>query len=205
MPAAMSQPTFSQVPPSPMTRDFWFDNVEIGNDVVIHVPYYPNYQKLRDRFPGCKIIVMTHTLPECNTLARNLWNGFYKDAYEFGAEPFFRRILENHNHLFSSTTLTPEQLTNSEINTFIKIVSYDKLLSGFHCLTIPSDADVIEIKHKDFYFEPAEVRSQLETFTGYTFTEPAILFHEEIVSIHLKNFFTLTLAAGNDPISVPDH
>lgn len=203
MPAGMTKPTFSQTPPDTMTRDFWFDNVEVGNEVAIHVPYYPDYQKLRDRFPGCKIIVMTHTLPECTTLAATLWKSFFKESYEFGAEPFFKDILDTHSHLFSSTTLTPDQLTPSEIKTFVKILEYQKVLDGFHNLTIPSDTDVIEIKHKNFYFQPAEVRSQLETFTGCTFTEPAVLFHNEIVSIYLENFFIMS--AGDEPVPVPDH
>lgn len=194
----MTQPTFTQSPPDVMTRDFWFDNVDIGSEVIVHVPFYPDYEKLRTRFPGCKIVVMTHTLPECNTLARNLWKGFYKEAYEFGAEPFFKRILETHSHLFSSTTLTPEQLTTAEINTFIKILSYEKLLGGFHCLTIPSESDIIEIKHRDFYYQPAQVRTQLETFVGATFPEQAVNFHNELVSLHLENFFIV--AAGNDPL-----
>lgn len=188
-PGGLTPPTFLQTPPTPMTRDFWFDNVEIGDNPVMHVPFRPDYQKLKDRFPGCKIIVMTHSLTECGTIALHLWEDFYKDAYEFGAEPFFREIIESHSHLFSSTTLTPDQMTKKEINTFIKIVSYQTLLEGFYSLTVPTDPDILEIQHKDFYYQTALTRSRLELFTDTTFTDPAITFHDAVSKSYLDIFF----------------
>jgi hypothetical protein len=202
-PGGMTQPTFKLAQPDVMTRDFWFDNVEIGDNPVVHVPFRPDYQKLQDRFPGCKIIVVTHTISESITLARNLWEGFYKNSYEFGAEPFFQTILETHSHLFSSTTLTPDQLTKPEVETFVEILKYQKVIEGFHSLTIPTDPNILAIKHRDFYFQPALVREQLETFTGHTFIESAIAFHNELVLRHIENFFNT--AAGGDALPVLDH
>jgi hypothetical protein len=183
------QPTFLSTTPDPITRDFWFDNVDIGDATVVHVPFRPDYEKLKTRFPGCKIIVLTHTLPECNTIAMNLWEGFYKAAYEFGAEPFFRHVLETHSHLFSSTTLTPDQLTPIEANTFIKILSYQKLLDGFFCLDIPDDSDIIELTHRDLYINPAHFRTQLESFTGRVFDEHLIDAHNQTTANYIENFF----------------
>jgi hypothetical protein len=201
--AGMTPNTFSLPKPDIMTRDFWFDNIEIGDNPVVSSPYRPDYQKLQERFPGCKIIVTTHIVSETIALARNLWEGFYKNSYEFGAEPFFRTILETHSHLFSSTTLTPDQLTKSEISTFVEILRYQKILDGFHNLTVPTEPNILEIKHRSFYFQPELVREQLETFTGYTFTEPAITFHNELVLRYIENSFNT--AAGNDALPVLDH
>lgn len=183
------QPTFLSTPPDPITRDFWFDNVDIGDDTVVHVPIRPDYEKLKTRFPGCKIIVLTHTLSECNTIAMNLWEGYYKNAYEFGAEPFFKKILETHSHLFSSTTLTPDQLTRIEVNTFIRILSYYKLLDGFFCLTVPNDSDTIELVHRDLYLDPASFRNKLESFTGRVFDENLIDSHNQTTANYIENFF----------------
>lgn len=187
--SALTPVTFLQTPVSPMTPKFWFENVDPGTNQVVHVPYRPDYAKLKERFPGCKIVVMTHLLTECNSIALSLWEGFYKNAYEFGAEPFFKQILETHSHLFSSTTLTPDQLSNKEINTFVKIVAYEKLLDGFHCLTIPNDPDVIEISHKDFYYNRPQVRSQIEAFTGSVFRQAEIDVYDQIAEAHINNFF----------------
>lgn len=188
-PGGLTQPTFTQTPPAVMTREFWFDNVEIGDSPVVHVPFRPDYEKLNARFPGCKIVVMTHGLPECNSIALDLWNDFYKDAFEFGAEPFFREIIESHSHLFPNKTLTPDIMTKFEINIFVKILTYQKLIEGFFCLDIPVSPDVIEIKHKEFYHKPAQVRAQLESFTGCTFNEPSINFHNQMAVNHSTNFF----------------
>lgn len=183
------QPTFLSTPPIPITRDFWFDNVDIGDATVVHVPFRPDYEKLKIRFPNCKIVVLTHTLPECQTIAMNLWEGYYKNTYEFGAEPFFKKILESHSHLFSSITLTPDQLTQIEVNTFIRILSYQKLLDGFFCLNIPNDSDIIELVHRDLYLDPASFRNQIESFTGRVFDAMTIDFHNLVASNHIENFF----------------
>ena len=187
--SALSPPTFLSEPPSPMTRDFWFDNFDPGTNQVIHVPYRPDYEKLKTRFPGCKIVVVTHLLQECHSVSLNLWEGFYKAAYEFGAEPFFRQTLENHSHLFSSTTLTPDQLTKKEIDTFIRIISYEKLLDGFHCLTIPTDPDIIEITHKDLYYNRAGVKEQIETFSGLTLRQVENDMYDQMAEAHIQSFF----------------
>jgi len=182
--------TFLQTPPNIMTPEFWFENVDPGLNQVVRVPYRPDYAKLKERFPGCKIVVVTHLLPECTSLALTLWEGFYKDAYEFGAEPFFRSILENHSHLFSSTELTPYQLSSTEINTFVRIVAYEKLLDGFHCLTIPDDADILEITHKDFYYNRPYVKAQIETFTGATLQQAASEVYDQIAEARIDKFFS---------------
>ena len=180
---------FLQTPPAVMTPEFWFENIDPGANQVVRVPYRPDYAKLKERFPGCKIVVVTHLLPECTTIALTLWEDFYKDAYEFGAEPFFRAILENHSHLFSSTALTPDQLSTTEINTFIRILSYEKLLDGFHSLTIPTDPDILEITHRDFYYNRPHVKSQVETFTGATLTQAASEVYDQIAEARINNFF----------------
>jgi len=185
----LTPPTFLQEPTGPMTRDFWFDNVDPGQNQVMHVPYRPDYAKLKSRFPGCKIIVLTHLVSECNNLSLNLWEDFYTAAYEFGAEPFFRQTLEAHSHLFSSTTLTPDQLTKKELNTFIKIIAYQKLLDGFHNLIIPTDPDVIEITHRDLYYNRAQVKSQIETFTGFTLRQAESDMYDQMAQSHIEGFF----------------
>jgi hypothetical protein len=188
-PVSYTPQSFASTPPRPMTKEFWYDNIQVNDSPVIHVPFSPDYAKLNQRFPGCKIIVMTHTLPECDTLAVNLWEGFYRNSYEYGAEPFFREILESHSHLFSSTTLTPDQMTPIEIGTFIKILEYQKLIQGFFCLTDPNVPNVIMMKHKDLYFNTAHFRSQLESFAGHVFSQVAIDLHEETAKNYIENFF----------------
>ncbi len=183
------QPTFDQPVPNEITADFWFDNVNIGSGTVIHVPFVPNYTKLRNRFPGCKIIVLTHLINECHSIAANLWNGYYKAAYNFVSEPDFRKVIQNHSNLFSNPNATPYSLTNEEVNTFIKIIAYQKLIAGFHCCNIPNDADVLEIKHKDLYFNRIKVRTDLENFTGNTFQQNAIQLHEDLAKGHIESFF----------------
>jgi hypothetical protein len=188
----LTQPTFLQEPTGPITRDFWFDNVDPGLNQVIHVPYRPDYTKLKSRFPGCKIVVVTHLISECNNLSLNLWESFYKAAYEFGAEAFFKQTLEAHSHLFSSTTLTPDQLTKKELNTFIKIIAYQKLLDGFHNLTVPTDPDIIEITHRDLYYNRAQVKSQIESFTGFTLRQAESDMYDQMAESHIAGFFGRT-------------
>lgn len=180
---------FLQTPPDTMTSEFWFNNIDPGTRQVIRVPFRPDYATLKQRFPGCKIIILTHLLAECTGIALSLWEGFYKDTYEFGAQPFFKSILENHRHLFSSTELTPTQLTHTEIHTFIKILAYEKLLDGFYCLTIPNDPDVLEITHKDFYYNRSHVKSQIENFTGKTLSPMASEIYDQISEAYIDSFF----------------
>lgn len=183
------QPTFNQPVPSEITADFWFDNVNPGQGNVIHVPFVPNYTKLKDRFPGCKIIVLTHLINECYAIAANLWKGYYLAAYDFVSEPDFRKILINHSNIFSNVNCTPDQLSKEEVNAFIKIVAYQKLIAGFHCCPILNDVDVLEIKHKDLYFNRQLVRNNLEMFTGMTFQDPGVKLHEDLARSHIETFF----------------
>lgn len=182
-------PTFNQPEPEEMTSDFWFDNVNIGNATVVNVPFVPNYEKLNARFPGSKVIVLTHLINECYSIALNLWEGFHVKSYELGSEPHFRKILTSHSNLFSDLTATPDQLTRTEISTFVKILAYQKLIAGFHCVNIPQDPNVLEVKHRDLYYNRSKVKQDLELFTGQTFSEPAANLYDQIARDHIESFF----------------
>jgi hypothetical protein len=182
--------SFQETTPEVLTPAFYYDNVlipETGN-VVINIPFTPNYEKLNLRFPNCKIIVLTHSLLSCRNIALSYFKNYYIDAYEFGAEPFFRRILREHANLFSNTDAAPWELNEKERHIFHKILSHQKLLDGFHSLEIPADPNVLEIKFEEFHFNTALVEQKLELFTGRTFSPTEKERTKQLVTTFVQNY-----------------
>lgn len=182
--------TFQETAPEVLTPDFYFDNILIPDtgNVVMNIPFTPNYEKLNLRFPNCKIIVLTHSLLSCRNIALSYFKTFYFDAYEFGAEPFFRSILKEHANLFSNTDAAPWDLTDKERHIFHKILSHQKLLDGFHAVEIPNDPNVLELKFEDLHFNTALVEQKLELFTGQTFSTVDKENTRRLVTTFIQNY-----------------
>ena len=187
--------TFSQPAPDVLTPEFFYANLTIAEEgnVVVNVPFRPDYNTLTSRFPGCKIIVLTHRLQDCETLARGLVQSYYIDGYEFGSAPYFNQIIQNHSHLFSNVNALPTELTRKEQLILNKIVAYHKLLDGFYTLNVPSDSNILEVKFNDLYFNTTQVESQLEQFTGGTFTESQKSMTKTLTNAYINNICNLSL------------
>lgn len=181
----LSNNTFQVPEPEKMTADFFFTNIsvpETGN-VVINAPFLPNYEILNQRFPGCKIIVITHELYRCNDIASSFFQTYYNDAYDFGADYHYKNILQSHAHLFSNLDAKPWELSVIEKHTFIKILAYHKLLDGFYCHKFPSDTtNVMEIKFRDIYSNIESVEANIEAFTGKPVPAEDRLINKELAA-----------------------
>lgn len=176
-----------------LTADYFYNNIQVPDEgtFIINSPFRPNYQLLKQRFPECKIIVITHSVHEIQHISRSLFRHYYVESYEITSEPFFRKIINDHSWLFSSTDLLPDQLTRIEKEIFVKILAHQMLLSGFHCLTIPNDPDVLEIKFDKIFYHIETVESQLETFTSKTFTESDRTVNRTLSREFIKKYFSL--------------
>jgi hypothetical protein len=182
--------TFSAPAPDVLTPEFFYANLTIAEEgnVVVNVPFRPDYNTLKSRFPGCKIIVLTHRLQDCETLARGLVQSYYIDGYEHGSAPYFNQIIQDHSHLFSSVDLLPTELTNKDRVILNKIVAYHKLLDGFYTLDVPLETNILELKFNDLYFNTAQVESQLELFTGGIFTESQKAMTATLTTAYINSF-----------------
>ena len=191
---SINKHTFAGTVPDILSPEFFYNNIQIPEteSMVINVPFRPNYEILESRFPGCKIIVITHTLQEMQKLALNLLEIFFIDSYDFGAEPYFRKILLDHSHLFSNVNAAINELTPREVNILVKILHYEKLCDGFHCLTIPNSDNVLEIKHHDLYYSTASTKVKLENFTNKTFTEDLNNIYQTLVTQQIDKFFSMS-------------
>lgn len=175
-----------------LTKDFFFENCIIPDgDRVVSVPFTPDYQKLNSRFPECKIVVLTHRLEDCNHIARAYYQSFFVEAYEISSSQFFAKILQDHSHLFGDTNATPSELTETEKATFIKILTYQKLLDGFFCVNIPQDSNVLKIEFKNLFLNPSIVQAQIENFTGLTFGPVEQTLLNDLTSHYIQRYFSL--------------
>lgn len=186
--------TFAQSTEEPITRDFFFDNFIVPGDsnTILTIPFRPDYEKLSSRYPNCKIVVVTHSLHECTNIARAYYKSYYQDAYEAGAEPFFRKMIAVHSHLFSDVNCTPGTLTAKEIETCVKILAYQKLLDGFHNLTVPVSESVLEIEFKKLFFDQEHVEQQIEQFVGVQFTEQLKNMSRQLADEYIRRYMNLS-------------
>lgn len=176
-----------------LTPEYFYNNLQVPDEgtYIVNSPFRPNYDILRQRFPECKIIVVSHSVQEIQLISRALFRDYFMALYEAGAEPFFRKIINDHDWLFSSNDVTVENLTRIEKEIFVKILAHQKLLDGFHCLTIPADPGVIEVKFDKIFYHLSDVETQLETLTGNTFTESEKLLHANLIQGYVKRYFSL--------------
>lgn len=186
--------TYGQPVPDVITREFFFNNVQIttDSDVIVSVPFRPDFEKLDSRFPGCKIIVVTHALQECTNIARAYFKSYYGDTYHMGAEPFFRKMINDHSHLFTDVSCTPDTLTQKEYEICVKILAYQKLLDGFHSLSIPNNSNIIEITFQNLFFNLDFIQQQLEQFTGLPFSEREKTISKQLAAEFIHRYLTIS-------------
>ncbi len=179
-------------PPQLLNAEYFYNNLTLpeGN-LIVNVHFRPNYQRLREISPGCKIIVIKHTTHEIQNISRGLYNTYYRDSYDLGASSFFHNIINSHSHLFSNPNVRPENLPPSEKEIFVRILAYYKLLDSFHNLAVPNDSDVLGLNFKDILYDISKVETLLENFTGYTFTESVKSLNREVINLNIQNMFVI--------------
>lgn len=180
--------------PEVLTREYFFNNLSLPEEgtFIVHAPFRPDFETMKSRFPGCKIVVITHSVQESTHLAKIFFKTFFVNDYEAGAEPFFRKVLTDHNWIFSNVNATPADLTKKEKEVFVRIIAYQKLLDGFHSLTIPTDPDVLEIKFGDLIFKVPQIETALENFTSKVMLASDKAINSEIMQMFLIDYFNLT-------------
>ena len=185
--------TYSQTPPTVITKEFFFENIQIPDtgNYIVSVPFTPDYDKLNTRFPDSKVVVLTHSVEECNTIARAYYQSYFKESYEISSEPFFRNILQTHSHLFSNVNATPDELSDKEVSIFIKILSYQKLLDGFHSHVVPVSSNVVELKFRNLFLNTTDTEQRLEQFIGSTFNETARALTRQMTLYFIEQYFNL--------------
>lgn len=176
-----------------LTADYFYNNIQVPDNgtFVINSPFRPNYEILKQRFPECKIIVISHMVQEIQHISRSLFRHYYVESYEITSAPFFNKLINDHSWLFSGTNLTPDQLTRIDKEIFVKILAHQILLAGFHCLTVPANPDVLEIKFDKIFYHVDEVEAQLESFTGKTFIESDKKINRDLTQEFIKKYFSL--------------
>lgn len=184
---------YLQPQPEVISSDFFHDNITIpeSGNVVINSGFLPNYEKLNNRFPGCKIVVITHSLQETTQLAKGLFKSFYIDDYEHSRDAY-ERILRLHPSLFKDHSLKPWELPQKEKTIFIKILAYHKLIDGFHSADILDSPSVLEIKFSDIHFKTQKVEADLESFTGKTIPEPDKELNRQLSKFFIEKYLNFT-------------
>jgi hypothetical protein len=188
-PALVNQFEFSTPPGDIITPDFYYENLEINNNLVniFSLATRPNIEKLRIRFPSSKIIIITHTLDEIAYIANYYYKAFFCDVYDAGADIHFKEILTTHSHLFSNVDASPFELSAKEEETFKKILQYQKLIDGFHNINELDSENLIKISFSDIIFRPV-VLEKLSNFLGKESPTSAVSFYQETVPQLLKKF-----------------
>jgi hypothetical protein len=165
-PAVINKYEYATEPPTVVDPDFFYDNLVINDSLprVFSVGMKPEITKLRTRFPGSRIIVITHTLEEIPFIAEFLYRNYYSD-FNAGSEPSFREIISNHSWLFPNTDIVPANFTRKDEKIFKKILEYHKLLDGYGSTNFEETDYLVKISLTDIIYRPNTALSKLSAIT----------------------------------------
>lgn len=169
MPSLLNTYTYDAEVPEVLTEDFIYNHIQIDNSAhahVINLHVYPNCDRLKERFPDCKIIIVTHNICDIvYNFSHNVYRSFYIDLYDAGiSKPWFDDIIASHPRLFSNPTVRPDELTGEELLAFKLLIQHQKLLDGFWNITVPDTAT--EIRFFDIIRNPAATKSTMVSLLG---------------------------------------
>jgi hypothetical protein len=189
-PSLVNQVEYAQTPPEIITPEFFYDNLVVSNNLtnIFYVGMKPNFEKLRNRFPDSKFIVITHTLNEMQFISNYLFENYFKEHYDAGAEIPFKQILQDHRFLFSNIDATPYELSKYEEEAFKKVLQYHKLLDGYSNITEPETNSLLKIAFSDMMYFKNRVLDKLSSFTGIPTPESAVEFYGILDTIIDKRF-----------------
>lgn len=139
--------------------------------IITFCHFRVDFQRMLQEFPDSKIIVITHTIFELNSIVQPLFNDYYLNGYPSASGDAFHGIINNYPHLFSTPNVTPQTLSIKERLIFLKILEHQKILEGYHCLTIPESSNILELKLKDISYNPTVTKDKITTFLNVQPTE----------------------------------
>lgn len=189
-----SQLSYNETMPALLTKDFFFNNVILPEegDIILAVPFTPDYDIIFSRFPTAKVAVITHTVNECSNIARSYFKSYYYDSYEISSSANFRKMLQDHAHLFSNVNATPSELSAKETAICDKIITYQKLLDGFCNTEILNSPNVIELKFNDLVFNTTTIENILEQFTGGEFSDTERTLTRDLTTHYIQQYLSFS-------------
>ena len=178
MPVLLNTYTYDADIPQVLTEDFTYDHIQIDNSThaqIINLHVYPNCAKLKERFPECKIIIVTHNIADIiYNFSHNVYKAFYVDLYDAGvSKPWFDDIIASHPRMFSNPNIRPDELEGEELLAFKLLIQHQKLMDNFWKVTVPETAT--EIRFFDIIRDPVATKSAMTTFLGMPLGTTAIL------------------------------
>lgn len=177
MPVLLNTYTYDAPTPEVLTEDFVYDHIQVDNSThaqIINLHVYPNCVKLKERFPDCKIIIVTHSIGDIvYSLGHNVYKAFYVDLYDAGvSKPWFDNIIASHPRFFSNPNIRPDELEGEELLAFKLLIQHQKLMDGFWKVTVPETAT--EIRFFDIIRDPTATKSAMVSFLGMPLGTTAI-------------------------------
>lgn len=183
MPALLNTYTYDVDVPDVLTEDFTYDHIQVDNSThaqIINLHVYPNCTKLRERFPDCKIIIITHNICDIvYNFSHNVYRAFYVDLYDAGiSKPWFDDIIASHPRMFSNPNIRPDELAGEELLAFKMLIQHQKLMDGFWNVDVPETAT--EIRFFDIIRNPTATKSAMVSFLGMPLGTTAIANYQSM-------------------------
>lgn len=155
--------------------DHWSVNTANTSSHIVEIPYLPNFENVRSKYPTAKHVVITYTLEDTISIAAAVYQNYFVYAWDSGLyTELFRNIIGSAPHLFSRTDLLPSELTTAERRAVLTIIQNQAFLAGFHNIQFPNDPLVFEIKYEEMTYKPAIFRQKLANIFGEP-VQPAVI------------------------------
>jgi hypothetical protein len=183
--------TFTQ-PATNWNSDFFYNylDVPVAGVHIINVGFPPQFDILRTKFPGCKLIQLTNDLDDIEPISKNFADKI--NSYEaIGGPVYFNGILEANPNIFSNTTATTyAQLTDIEKSAFIKCMEFTILHEGTWKKEFPESVDLLQIPFKTFWKDTDQTLTMLSNFLGASASEEVEQFYQTAASQFVADYLS---------------
>jgi hypothetical protein len=183
--------TFTQ-PCTNWNSDFFYNylDVPVAGVHIINVGFPPQFDILRTKFPGCKLIQLTNDLDDIEPISKNFADKI--NSYEaIGGPVFFSGILEANPNIFSNTTATNySQLTSIEKSAFIKCMEFVILTQGTWKKQFPAAPDLLQIPFKTFWNNTDQTITLLSNFLGRQSSEEINQFYQTTAAQFVTDYLS---------------
>jgi hypothetical protein len=181
-PAIINQPIFLQDVGENPSSELFYDNVTFENNLpnILGITRKEDVEKLKFRFPGCKIILISHSIPDIVYISNSLFTDYYQTLEYPGSENSFRKILENHPSIFIDPNKSPSDLTDYEKDAFKKIIQYYSLVDGYSNIQHDETANLAIIGYRNLMLDKEAVLEKISQFLEIETPSDAISFYTEL-------------------------
>jgi hypothetical protein len=172
--------------------DFFYNYLEVPTAGVhiITVGFPPQFDILRTKFPGCKLIQLTNDIYDIEPISKNFADKI--SSYEIiGGPVFFSGILEANPNIFSNTTATVyTDLSEVEKAAFIKCVEFSILNQGIWKKEVPASDDLLQIPFKTFWKDTDQTLTMLSNFLDRPVDEEITQYYQTAATQFVTDYLS---------------